>query len=60
MTRFPSLEAGLIDARQAGDCDSGYSCAYTNNSAWAQRNPTIAAGARSERCLSACLATTRG
>src|SRR5262249_27795476 len=22
------------DARQAGDCDSGYSCAYTNNMAW--------------------------
>ncbi|MBI1898633.1 MAG: DUF1552 domain-containing protein [Acidobacteria bacterium] len=33
-TRFPSLEAGLEDARQAGDCDSGYSCAYTNNLAW--------------------------
>ena len=31
---FPSLEVGLEDARQAGDCDSGYSCAYTNNLAW--------------------------
>src|SRR5437764_10342492 len=30
-TRLPSLEIGLEDARQAGDCDSGYSCAYTNN-----------------------------
>jgi hypothetical protein len=37
-TRFPSLEVGLEDARQAGDCDSGYSCAYTNNLAW--RNAT--------------------
>lgn len=37
-TRFPSLELGLEDARQAGDCDSGYSCAYTNNLAW--RNNT--------------------
>src|SRR6187402_2274671 len=37
-TRFPSLEVGLEDARQAGDCDSGYSCAYTNNLAW--RNDT--------------------
>jgi hypothetical protein len=37
-TRFPSLEVGLEDARQAGDCDSGYSCAYTNNLAW--RNET--------------------
>ena len=33
-TRCPSLEVGLEDARQAGDCDSGYSCAYTNNLAW--------------------------
>jgi hypothetical protein len=33
-TRFPSLEVGIEDARQAGDCDSGYSCAYTNNLAW--------------------------
>ncbi len=32
--RFPSLELGMDDARQAGDCDSGYSCAYTNNLAW--------------------------
>lgn len=38
LTRFPSLELGLEDARQAGDCDSGYSCAYTNNLAW--RSPT--------------------
>jgi hypothetical protein len=33
-TRFGSLELGVEDARQAGDCDSGYSCAYTNNLAW--------------------------
>jgi len=37
-TRFPSLEVGMEDARQAGDCDSGYSCAYTNNLAW--KSPT--------------------
>jgi uncharacterized protein DUF1552 len=33
-TRFASLELGMDDARQAGDCDSGYSCAYTTNLAW--------------------------
>jgi hypothetical protein len=33
-TKFPSLEVGIEDARQAGNCDSGYSCAYTNNLAW--------------------------
>src|SRR6516162_1513895 len=38
LTRFPSIEVGLEDARQAGDCDSGYSCAYTNNLSW--RNET--------------------
>jgi hypothetical protein len=38
-TRFPSLELGMDDARQAGDCDSGYSCAYTNNLAW--RSETV-------------------
>ena len=32
--RFPSIEIGMEDGRQAGDCDSGYSCAYTNNLAW--------------------------
>lgn len=34
VTRFGSLELGIDDVRQAGDCDSGYSCAYTNNLAW--------------------------
>lgn len=33
-TRFSSLELGLEHGRQAGNCDSGYSCAYTNSLAW--------------------------
>src|SRR5262249_24115582 len=33
-TRLSSLEVGLEEARQAGNCDSGYSCAYTYNLAW--------------------------
>jgi hypothetical protein len=33
-TRLPSLEVGLEEARQAGNCDSGYSCAYTYNLSW--------------------------
>jgi hypothetical protein len=40
-TRFPSLELGLEDARQSGDCDSGYSCAYTNNLAWRSENQPL-------------------
>src|SRR3954471_15915975 len=37
-TRFPSLELGCDDSRTIGNCDSGYSCAYTNSLAW--RGPT--------------------
>lgn len=33
-TRFPSLELGCEDGRQVGNCDSGYSCAYSNNISW--------------------------
>jgi hypothetical protein len=33
-TRFPSLELGCEQGGQSGDCDSGYSCAYSNNIAW--------------------------
>jgi len=34
VTRFPSLELGCEDSRTVGDCDSGYSCAYTNSLSW--------------------------
>jgi hypothetical protein len=34
LTRLPSLEVGLEEARIAGNCDSGYSCAYVYNLAW--------------------------
>jgi hypothetical protein len=37
-TRFASLELGCEDSRTVGNCDSGYSCAYTNSLAW--RTPT--------------------
>ena len=33
-TRFPSLELGIEAGRQAGNCDSGYSCAYSSNLSW--------------------------
>jgi hypothetical protein len=33
-TRFSSLELGCEDSRTVGDCDSGYSCAYTNSLSW--------------------------
>lgn len=34
LTRFPSLELGCEGSRQAGNCDSGYSCAYSSNISW--------------------------
>ncbi len=37
-TRLSSLELGCDDSRTVGNCDSGYSCAYTNSLAW--RGPT--------------------
>ena len=33
-TRLPSLEIGIEGGRQAGSCDSGYSCAYSNSVSW--------------------------
>jgi len=37
-TRFPSLELGIDPSAQSGNCDSGYSCAYSSNISW--RTPT--------------------
>jgi hypothetical protein len=37
-TRFASIELGCEDGRQVGNCDSGYSCAYSNSISW--RTPT--------------------
>ncbi|SPE58936.1 exported hypothetical protein [Verrucomicrobia bacterium] len=38
LTRFPSLELTCDAVRKAGNCDSGYSCAYEYNLSW--RSPT--------------------
>lgn len=37
-TRLPSIEVGTEAGRQAGKCDSGYSCAYQSNISW--KSPT--------------------
>lgn len=37
-TRLPSLELGIEAGRNAGNCDSGYSCAYSNAISW--KTPT--------------------
>lgn len=33
-TKFKSIELGLDDGRVSGNCDSGYSCAYSNSISW--------------------------
>jgi hypothetical protein len=33
-TRLSSIELGCEDSRTVGNCDSGYSCAYTNSISW--------------------------
>jgi hypothetical protein len=40
-TRLPSLEVGLEEARQTGNCDNGYSCAYTYNLSWKTENQPL-------------------
>ncbi|HCC55748.1 MAG TPA: hypothetical protein DEQ47_00510, partial [Solibacterales bacterium] len=34
LTRFASLELACEDGRLVGNCDSGYSCAYSNSISW--------------------------
>jgi uncharacterized protein DUF1552 len=60
-TRLPSLELGLDRGALAGNCDSGYACAYVSNISWSSEttpvpkevNPSAVFdrlfGARSER-----------
>src|SRR5262249_19120971 len=40
-TRFPSLQLGVNGGGGAGDCDSGYSCAYAHNISWADADTPI-------------------
>ena len=40
-TTFPSLELGMEAGRRSGACDSGYSCAYSNNISWRSPNTPV-------------------
>jgi hypothetical protein len=42
LTRFPSLELGCDRTRDSGNCDSGYSCAYSHNISWAGPSTPVA------------------
>ncbi|MFN0019684.1 MAG: DUF1552 domain-containing protein [Pirellulaceae bacterium] len=41
-TRHPSLEIGTERGRDAGGCDSGYACAYSNNISWKTESTPMA------------------
>ncbi|MDG2380259.1 MAG: DUF1552 domain-containing protein [Pirellulaceae bacterium] len=41
-TRFPSLELGCDRSRNSGNCDSGYSCAYSHNISWSSATTPMA------------------
>lgn len=40
-TRFASLELGCDPAAMAGNCDSGYSCAYSSNISWKSESQPV-------------------
>ncbi len=42
LTRFPSLEIGCERGAQAGNCDSGYSCAYSSAISWRSDSTPVA------------------
>ncbi len=41
-TRFASLELGVEPSAQSGNCDSGYSCAYSSNISWRTETTPVA------------------
>ncbi|MEZ6059932.1 MAG: DUF1552 domain-containing protein [Planctomycetaceae bacterium] len=41
LTRFSSLELGCEQGRSAGNCDSGYSCAYSSNISWSSESTPV-------------------
>jgi hypothetical protein len=42
ITKFPSLEIGIEPGAQAGNCDSGYSCAYSSAISWRSETTPVA------------------
>lgn len=41
LTRIPSMQLGIDGGDSAGDCDSGYSCAYARNISWASKSQPL-------------------
>lgn len=40
-TRLPSIEIGCENGRRAGNCDSGYACAYSANISWQDEDTPV-------------------
>ncbi|MCA9127839.1 MAG: DUF1552 domain-containing protein [Planctomycetales bacterium] len=40
-SRFSSLELGVDEGRNTGNCDSGYSCAYSHNISWSSETTPL-------------------
>ena len=58
-TRLRSLELGCEDSRTVGNCDSGYSCAYTNSLSWRGPSTPNPPGDQSPRRVRAALRRRR-
>ncbi len=60
-TRFPSLELGIERGGSSGNCDSGYSCAYSHNLSWrGESTPELeGSGSRKPSSSDSSAATTR-
>ena len=54
-TRFASLELGCEEGIQGGNCDNGYSCAYSNSISWRTPSSPNAAGDPPARRLRAAV-----
>jgi hypothetical protein len=56
-TRFASLELGCERGAQAGNCDSGYSCAYSSNISWRSATTPMAKEINPRRVFERLFAT---
>jgi hypothetical protein len=59
-TRLPSLELGIDPSAQAGNCDSGYSCAYSSNMSWSTATTPVAKEVNPKLVFDRLFATGQG
>ena len=59
-TRFASLELGCEPGRGAGNCDSGYSCAYSSSISWAGGSSPLGKETNPREVFERMFSTDRG